>query len=128
MNHLTLSGNLVADPEKKDTKGGVTVATGRLAVNYGKDKDPEFFDFTAFDRTAEHLLTHCTSGRAICIEGRIRENKWETDDGEHRKRVELIANSVFFGPVPRAKSAEGASQETPVSGSQSDQKEGVLTF
>jgi single-stranded DNA-binding protein len=35
-----------------------------------------------------------SKGNAILVEGRLRENKWEQEDGQTKRRMEIIAQTI----------------------------------
>src|ERR1035437_3990108 len=76
MNHVTISGNLTADPEAKETKSDKSVTTFRIAVNSSKDRDAEFFNVVCFETTAENVLNYLSKGRSVAISGRLSHRSW----------------------------------------------------
>lgn len=96
-NNISLSGNLVGDPELRFTQGGMAVAKFAIAQN-DKGKDGEetvhFFDVTCFRRLAENVAESLSKGDKVSVQGTLRQNRWETEDGDKRSRHELVANDV----------------------------------
>jgi len=108
-NKIFLMGNLTKDPEVRYTPSNVAVATFSLAVNttIGKDADGNpkvetlFVDVTAFNKTAETIGKYCKKGSPLFVEGRLRLNTWEDQNGnKHSKhgvlleRMQLLSNGV----------------------------------
>ena len=108
-------GRLTQDPEIRYTPKGMAVATMRVAVNYrGRDRSEEssFFDVVAFGKLAEICGEYLSKGRAILVDGRLRERRWESKEGR-RSRFEIVASTVEFldAPPDAAAGAEGAKPE-----------------
>lgn len=97
-NKIILIGNLTKDGELKYTTGGTPVLESRLAVNtrFGDKKEEVLFiTVTVFAKQAEALAPHLHKGKAILVEGRLQEQKWEKDGQPHSKMV-VIADKVRF--------------------------------
>ena len=107
VNVVVLVGNLTRDPELRATAGGTSVCKLGLAVNErAKDpatgewgERPNYFDIDVFGAQGESCAQYLTKGRQIAIEGRLRWRSWETQDGQKRSAVSVVANTVqFIGP------------------------------
>lgn len=97
-NKIILVGNLTRDPELKRTKNGTAVTKFGLAVNeYRKGGEPRanFFDIVTWDDTAEHCEKYLEKGSSVLIEGKLKQERWETENGK-RSRVVISAYSVTF--------------------------------
>ena len=105
-NTVVLTGNLTRDPELRYTPKGVAVANVGLASNrkyrQGDDLKDEacFIDVTVFGSTAEAVAKHLDKGRKVLVEGRLRYHTWETEGGQKRSKLDVIAERVNF--LPRA--------------------------
>jgi single-strand DNA-binding protein len=128
VNVVVLVGNLTRDPELRATGGGTSVCRLGIAVNE-RSKDPStgewgerpnYFDIDVFGAQGENCAQYLSKGRQVAIEGRLRWRSWETQDGQKRSAVSVVANSVqFIGPrdagggqgsyaAPQAGAARGA--------------------
>lgn len=102
LNRVTLVGRLTRDPELRQTAGGTSVCSIRLAVTSRMNRGGEwsdqsnYFDITVFGRQAETVQTYLSKGRRIGVDGRLSWREWEAKDGTKRQSVEVIANDVFF--------------------------------
>lgn len=98
---------LASDPQYRQTDGGKSVTTMRVAVpRYGSDK-ADFLNVVCFDRLAENCHAHLETGRQVAIEGSIRQQTWkDAETGENRGRIEIVARSVQFLGKPRQEGAE----------------------
>ncbi|RMD52263.1 MAG: single-stranded DNA-binding protein [Nitrospirae bacterium] len=102
-NKIILVGNLTRDPELRYTPQGTSICTFRIAVNTpykqqnGESKDETLFiDVVTFARQAEVCGQYLSKGRTVLVEGRLRENRWESEDGQKRSKYEVLAQSVKF--------------------------------
>jgi single-strand DNA-binding protein len=95
LNKVLLTGRLVADPEIVETKSGTPVTKLRVAVDRkGKEKETDFFDATAFGRTAEFASTYLDKGRMIALVGQLRVRSYQASDGTNRKVWEIAVDEV----------------------------------
>ena len=103
INSVTISGNLGADPELRQTDGGTQVLSLRVAVNE-RAKDPRtgewgdranWVDVTVFGNRAEPLSRFLSKGQKVAIEGKLRWSQWERD-GQRRSKLEVIVDEVEF--------------------------------
>jgi single-strand DNA-binding protein len=99
LNRVVLVGRLVADPEMKYTPQGVAVASMRIAVNrFTKNEQGEyeadFFNVTAWRRTAEFANTYLGKGRLVSVDGRLQTRSWVAQDGTRRSAVEIVAENL----------------------------------
>ncbi len=110
-NKVILIGNLTRDPELRYTPQGTSVCSFGLAVNrkyrQGEEMKEEvtFINIVVFGKQADTCGQYLSKGNPVLIEGRLRENRWETEDGQKRSKHEVIAESFRF--LPRKQSAGG---------------------
>ena len=103
-NVVIMTGNLTRQPEIRYTPKGAAIADFGLASNrrYGKGDDMKeevcFVDVTVFGSTAEAVTKHLQKGRKVLIEGRLRFHSWETEVGQKRSKLEIVAERVNFLP------------------------------
>ena len=103
-NKVMLMGNLTRDPELKYLTSGMAVANLGLAVNRvwtdresgEKREEVSFIDLEAWGRTAETMNEYLQKGRNVFVEGRLRQQRWETDDGQSRSRHVVVIDSFQF--------------------------------
>lgn len=110
-NKVILIGNLTRDPELRYTPQGTSVCNFGLAVNrkYRQAEEMKeevtFINIVVFGKQADTCGQYLSKGSPVLIEGRLRENRWETPEGQKRSRHEVIAESFKF--LPRKQSAGG---------------------
>jgi single-strand DNA-binding protein len=101
-NKVILLGRLTRDPELRYTASGTAVAKIGLAVNnrykQGEEwkEEPCFVNITVFGRQAETCNEYLSKGRQALFEGRLNYRKWETEDGQTKSLLEVVANNVQF--------------------------------
>lgn len=102
INRVIVSGNLTRDPELRQTAGGTSVLSIRMAVNdrrknpsTGQWEDaPNYVDVTIFGQRAEALSKFLRKGIKIGVEGKLRWSEWENPAGEKRSKLEIVADEV----------------------------------
>ena len=91
LNHVTLIGRLVADPETRNTPNGKSVCNIRIAVDRkGREKETDFFSCTAFGQTGDALATYATKGRLVAIVGKIQLDNYTDKDGVKRQSIKVL--------------------------------------
>ena len=123
-NKVILLGNLTRDPEVKYTTSGTARATFGMAVNRvytdrqsGEKKEEVcFVNVTAFGRTAEICGEYLQKGNLLFLEGRLSYYAYETETGEKRSSLSVVAENIQLMPrgVGQAP-AEGQPSRTPSS-------------
>lgn len=108
INSVTLVGRLAADPELRYTPNGTAVTSFRLAVNRKRknqdgERDADFIPCVAWSKLAEVIAEHAKKGKEVAIEGEIRQQSWETDEGEKRSKLEVYIKQLMFLRDPKAK-------------------------
>lgn len=99
-NTVTVTGNVTRDPELRYTAGGSSVASFGLAWNrrYQRNgeqvEDTSFFDITCWAQLGENVAESVTKGMRVVVNGRLEQRSWETQDGDKRTKVEIIADEV----------------------------------
>lgn len=104
LNKVILIGNLGADPEVRFMPSGGSVATVRLATTRRwKDRqtgerkeDTEWHRVVFFNRLAEVAGEYLKKGSQIYVEGRIRTQKWQGQDGQDRYTTEIVGEEMHM--------------------------------
>jgi single-strand DNA-binding protein len=99
---VTVEGRMVVDPELRFAQSGTAVGKFRVvASNRKKDESGEWkddktlwLDVTCFDKVAENVAESLEKGDLVVVVGRIQTDEWETDDGQKRSKIVMVANSV----------------------------------
>jgi single-strand DNA-binding protein len=106
-NTVTLVGNVTRDPELRFTPSGQAIATFGLAVNRmwtdratnERKEQVSFFDIVCWAQLGQNVSESLSKGSRVLVSGRLEQRSWETDQGEKRSKVEVIADEV--GPSLR---------------------------
>ncbi|HKK19587.1 MAG TPA: single-stranded DNA-binding protein [Opitutales bacterium] len=102
-NKVILLGNLTRDPETRVTANGNTIcklglATSRVYSTRDGERREEttFVDIDAFGKQAEVITKYMRKGRPIMIEGRLKLDQWETNDGQKRSKLGVVLENFQF--------------------------------
>jgi single-strand DNA-binding protein len=104
VNKVTLLGRLGAAPEVRYMPSGNAIANLRLATNESyKDRQTgqsvdstEWHRVVFFGKPAEVIAEYCQKGSQLYIEGRIRTNKWQDNQGQDKYTTEIVGNEFQF--------------------------------
>jgi len=126
LNRVFLMGNLTRDPELRYIPSGTAVTGFDLAVNRmytsqsgEKKQETSFVKIVVWGRRAEVCAEYLAKGSPAFVEGRLRSRSWETQDGQKRNTIEVVANNVQFlrgaqkGKQPLPSAGAETSNETP---------------
>ena len=111
LNHITIMGRLVRDPELRRTGSGIAVASFCVAVDRdfapkdGGEKKADFINCVAWRQTGEFISKYFTKGRMIVVDGRLEMRDWTDKDGNKRTSAEIVVANAYFGDSKR--DAEG---------------------
>lgn len=96
LNKIMLIGHAGRDAELRFTSEGTAFCKFTLAVSdkVKGEKVTEWFDCTAFGKTAEYAGEDVKKGLAVYVEGKIQTEKWVDKSGQPREKRAVIANSV----------------------------------
>lgn len=96
MNKIFLIGRLTKDPQRGQTQSGKTVARFSVAIKKQGQDGADFFDATAFDKTAENVLQYLAKGRQVAVVGRVSIGSYTDRNGVTRKTFDIFADQVEF--------------------------------
>ena len=91
----------------------------RIACNGGGRRDddgelrerPNYFDVSVYGAPAETVGRYTKKGSRIGVDGRLEWREWETDEGQRRQAVSVVADRVQFLDAPSASRGSGVSGE-----------------
>jgi single-strand DNA-binding protein len=108
-NKVILMGRLTADPELKDGKNAKYVDFS-IAVNraYKENKEVHYFNCRSYGPIAETINKHFSKGRAILVEGRLDNSRWQDENGKNRSMIRIIAEEFEFVDSPKKDSSQEA--------------------
>ena len=99
INHVVLIGRLTRDAELKYTANGQAVCKFSIAVNRRRkngdqwEDEANYFDIVLWGRQGESLNQYLLKGKAIGVDGELRQDRWQ-QDGQNRSKVEIVANNI----------------------------------
>ena len=104
LNKVILIGRLGADPEVRYMPSGDAITNIRLATsrrwkdrNSGERKEEtEWHRVVFFAGLAKIAGEYLKKGSQVYVEGRIRTNKWQGQDGQDRYTTEIIADEMHM--------------------------------
>ena len=101
-NLAILEGRLTSDPELRYTQGGTALCTFSIANNHSYYKEKElqeevyYIDITTWAKLAEQCNEYLKKGRRVLVNGRLRQNKWQDQEGGKHSKISIIGNQVHF--------------------------------
>jgi single-strand DNA-binding protein len=93
MSNISIAGNVGTDPVLRYAKSGNAFLTVPVAVTTGRDdtKETHWFDVKCFGDLAERMAEVSKGSRVMFI-GRMKQDKWESKEGEKRSKLCLYAD------------------------------------
>lgn len=107
MNKVFLMGRLTADPEMRYTTGtNIPVCRFRLAVDRpykkaGEERQADFFSIVAWRNSAEFAGKFFKKGMRVLVEGYLRNNVYDDNQGVRHYTVEIYAERLYFADSKR---------------------------
>lgn len=101
MNSIILIGRPTGTPTITYTPSQMAIAKFSLAVDRDRkskdgEKEADFFDVTAFGKTAENCERYAAKGKMLAVKGRAQIDSFKGKDGQTRKAFVVIADQVQF--------------------------------
>ncbi len=115
-NRVVLVGNLTRDIELRYTPGGTAVAEISLAINERRKsasgewvEEVSYVDVTMWGRTAEVASEYLGKGSPILVEGRLKQDRWESE-GKKRSKLKVVCErmQMLSGTTPPSGNRSGA--------------------
>lgn len=120
VNKVFLAGNLTRDPEAKSISSGQTlvqfsIASNRRWVNANGEKKEEvcFVDCVAWGKTGGAIKEHLHKGDPIFVEGRLRFDSWESNEGQRRSKLTVTVDNFQFVGGKREGGGSGPPSSAP---------------
>lgn len=106
-NTITIIGNITRDPEIRYTPNGAANANFGVAVNrrwmnrqtQEWEERTSFFNVVCWREMAENVGESLAKGARVVVTGRLEQRTWETEQGEKRSVIEIVADDI--GPSLR---------------------------
>ena len=108
MNKFQFMGRLTRDPEVRTTAAAnqtqvvaFSVAVNRRFTDSNGERQTDFFNLTAFGKTAEFCSKYFKKGNQVLVEGRIQNRTWEDQSGQKRYFTDYIVEQTYFADSKR---------------------------
>ena len=101
LNHVVVAGRLTSDPVVEETENGkkvssITVAVPRSYKNVDGTYDTDFIRCTLWGGIVENTCEYCKKGDIVGVKGRIQTSSYETEDGNKKYAMEVVAEKISF--------------------------------
>ena len=101
INKVILVGRIGSNPEGKYTPSGISIANYSIATNEikansdgNKTDHTEWHNIVSIGKQADFITEYVKKGQLICIEGKLRTNKWEDKNKVTHYKTEILTDSV----------------------------------
>lgn len=103
MSNITITGNVVADPELRTTANGKSVASFTVVTSKSvkqtdgtwENTDTTFWDVKCWGKTAENVVNSVTKGASVIVVGSAIQENWEDKNtGQKRSKIAITAWNV----------------------------------
>lgn len=102
MNKVVLIGRLTRDPDIRYTTTNntlvvlFTLAVNRRFVRPGEERQADFINIVAWDKTGEFCSKYFKKGQQVGIVGRIQTRNYDDKDGKKIYVTEVVAEEAYF--------------------------------
>ena len=101
LNRAIIMGRITANPELRQTQGGVSVLSFTVAVdsrftNQNGERQTNFIHCVAWRHTAEFISKYFVKGQMIAVDGSLQSRNYVDKNGNNRSVLELVVESVSF--------------------------------
>ena len=102
LNNVTVVGNITRDPEMRFTANGRSTTNFGIAVNRSWrnqqtnewEERTSFFNVVSWGNLADNVGSSLKKGMRVLVTGRLEQRSWETEQGDKRSVVEIVADEV----------------------------------
>ena len=106
-NRVIMMGNLTRDPDYKQLTSGQSICKLSLASNRQfKNRQTGtmiqevcFVDIDVWGAQADNCNQYLQKGGAVLVEGRLKFDTWQDQDGQKRSKHSIVADRVTFLPA-----------------------------
>ncbi len=130
-NRIIMIGNLTRDPEYKQLSSGTAVCRLGIASNrqfknrQSGDLVQEvcYIDIDVWGAQAESCRQYLAKGRPVLVEGRLKLDSWQDQNGQNRSKHSIVAERVVFLGSNAEASSEVSGAEESLGAAQGPQSE-----
>jgi single stranded DNA-binding protein len=98
INRVILSGRVAKSPQRFVRPDGSSVIQFPLELNskegLSSKTSPHWIEVVAFGKLGDQEFDHLQTGAPLRVEGELKQRHWQTPEGRHRTRVEVIATDL----------------------------------
>jgi len=101
LNRVQLIGRLGRDPEARYTAKGTPYTRFTMAVDRSwtnaegqRQTNTDWFNIEAWGKLGEICQKYLKKGRLIYLEGQLRTDRWENEEGEPQSRTWIFASNM----------------------------------
>lgn len=98
-----LIGRLTGDPELKTIQSGSQVCSFSIASNYSFSRqnsspveEVSYFNCSLWGKGGEIFHKYATKGKQVAIEGRLRQRRWQNQEGKNQSTVDIVVENFQF--------------------------------
>ena len=122
-NKVVLCGRLTRDPEVRYGDNQKAVGRFNIAVDrkFKREGDPtaDFFNCTAFGKTAEFVEKYLKKGTKMLVFGHIQNDNYTNKDGQTVYSVQIIVDELEFAEGKGSSGASNNNNAAPQEGQES---------
>ena len=96
MNQINLIGRLTRDPELRFTQTNKAVCEFDIAVNRIGQEQTDFITCVVWEKQAENLTKYQSKGSLIAVNGALRVDKYQNQEGENRYKTYVLATNIEY--------------------------------
>lgn len=93
--NVTIVGNVGKNPEQKDGKAG-PMAKFSVGVSTRKDAETQWFNVTAWGKTADVVMRYVQKGSSILVSGGLQVRSYQDKQGQTKTSVDIDASQVVL--------------------------------
>lgn len=123
MNKVILLGRLTKDPETRYTQSAntqvtsFTLAVNRRFVKQGEERQADFINIVAWNKTAEFVSKYFNKGQQVGVIGRIQTRNYDDEQGIKHYITEVIAEEVYFAGEKKEKAQNDTTNDFEITNS-----------
>lgn len=103
-NRVVMVGNLTRDPEYKQLASGQAVCRLGIASNRqfknrqtgSMVQEVCYIDIDVWGAQAESCRQYLAKGRSVLVEGRLKLDSWDDQNGQKRSKHSIVADRIVF--------------------------------
>ena len=117
MNKVILLGRLTRDPEVRYTQttntlvASFTLAVNRRFVKQGEERQTDFINIVAWDKTGEFVSKYFKKGQQVAVVGRLQTRSYQDNNNQTRYVTEVIAEEVYFADSNKNENDTNANEQ-----------------